>query len=130
MAKRLSKIIFFHQGIHAKTYNDRYSKPQQKHRLGTVSKILLEGSGLGDAKSILRGHTLTLALRSAVAYTRHLFSTREGFNISENIKIKRIQRWNKDEAKENQQHESEGHDQSQSIRHQLTYLKVFRPEPS
>ena len=29
----------FHQDIHAKTYNDRYSKPQQKHRIGTVSNI-------------------------------------------------------------------------------------------
>ena len=47
----------------------------------------------------------TLALSSAVVYTRHLFSPREGFlthqrNISENIKIKRIQRWNNDEDTE------------------------------
>ena len=39
---------------------------------------------------------ITLALRSAVVYTRHLFSPREGFlahqcKISENIKIKQIQ---------------------------------------
>ena len=45
------------------TYNDRYSKKQQKHRLRTVSKILLGGGGVGAAgvrggggKSILRGH--------------------------------------------------------------------------
>ena len=41
----------------------------------------------------------TLALSSTVVYRRHLFSLRGGFlthqcNISENIKIERIQRWN------------------------------------
>ena len=30
-----------YQDIYAKTHNDRNSKPQQKHRLGTVSNILL-----------------------------------------------------------------------------------------
>ena len=34
-----------HQDMHVNTYNVRYSKPQQKHRLGTVSKILLWGVG-------------------------------------------------------------------------------------
>ena len=44
--KRLSKNkIKNHQDIHAKTYNDRNSKPQQKHHLGTVSKRLLRGVG-------------------------------------------------------------------------------------
>ena len=50
MAKRLSKIKL-HQDIHAKIYNDKNSKPQQEHRLGTVSKNLTRG-----LKSILRGH--------------------------------------------------------------------------
>ena len=37
-----------HQDIHAKTYNDRISKPQQKHRHGTASKLLLGvGGGMG-----------------------------------------------------------------------------------
>ena len=66
-------------------HSDRNSKPQQKHRLGTVSKNFTCG-----------------ALSSAVVYTRHLFSPREGVlshqcNISENIKIKRIQRRNNNE---------------------------------
>ena len=72
----------------------------------------------------------TLALSSAVVYTRQLFSPRKGFlnhqyNISKNIKIKEIQRWNNDEdltarnnwnaeAKENQQLDSCWPDQSQS----------------
>ena len=44
--------------IHAKTYSDRSSKPQQKHRLGTVSKNLTAGVGVGAGalKSTLRGH--------------------------------------------------------------------------
>ena len=42
MAKRLSK-----KGRHAKTHNNRYSKLQQQHRLGTVSKILRGGGGGG-----------------------------------------------------------------------------------
>ena len=42
-----------HQDKHVKTYNDRYSKPQQKHRLGKVSKMLFGvwrgvGGGGGD----------------------------------------------------------------------------------
>ena len=84
--------------------------------------------------------TTTLVLSSVVIYTRHLFSPKEGVFtqqciISKNIKIKRIQRWNNDkdstvrnnwnaEAKENQQVDSGGPDQSQSIRHQPTYLYV------
>ena len=32
------------QDIHAKTYNDRNSKPQQKRRLGTVSKNFTWGA--------------------------------------------------------------------------------------
>ena len=40
--------------IHAKTYNDRNSKPQQKHRLGTVRKNLTtwRGGG-GEARGAL-----------------------------------------------------------------------------
>ena len=34
-----------YQDIQAKTYNDRISKPQQKHRLRTVSKNLTGGCG-------------------------------------------------------------------------------------
>ena len=37
----------YHQVVHAKTYIDRYSKPQQKHRLGTVSKNITGGGGGG-----------------------------------------------------------------------------------
>ena len=134
-AKRLSKIRI----SHAKTYNDRHSKPQQKHRLGTVSNFFTGG--------LNRFYVITiLALSAAVLYTRHLFSPREEFlthqcNISENIKIKRIQRWNNDEdstarnnwnaeAKENQQYEAGRLEQSQSIRYQPTYLKVSGPELS
>ena len=70
-----------------RTYNDRNSKPQQRHSLGMVSKTLLGGLNLFYVAT-------TLALSSAVVYTRHLFSPREGFlthqcNISKNIKIKR-----------------------------------------
>ena len=66
--------------IHAKAYNDRYSK----HSRRTVSENINVW-----IKSILRGHTL--ALSSAVVYTQHMFSPREGFlthqwSISENIK--------------------------------------------
>ena len=39
-----------HQDIHAKTYNDRNSKPQQKHRLGMFIKIT------GGLKSTSVGH--------------------------------------------------------------------------
>ena len=78
------------QDIHAKTYNDRNSKPQQKHRLRTVSKNF---TWWGFNRFYV---TTTLALSPAVLYTRHLFSPREGFlthqcYISENIKVKRIQ---------------------------------------
>ena len=38
--------------------------------------------------------------------------------------------WNADEAKENQQLDFSKPNQSQSIRHQPTFLEVFRPEPS
>ena len=49
MAKRLSKIEKkMHQDKHAKIYNERYSKPQQKHCLGTLSKnITVWGGGRG-----------------------------------------------------------------------------------
>ena len=48
LAERLSKMKKNHQDIHVKTYNDRNSKPQQqKHRLGTVNKILGGGGGGG-----------------------------------------------------------------------------------
>ena len=33
----------FHQDIHSETYNDKNSKPQQKHRLGKI----LTGGGVG-----------------------------------------------------------------------------------
>ena len=36
LVKRLAKIKTNHKDIHAKTYNDKNSKPQQKHRLVTV----------------------------------------------------------------------------------------------
>ena len=79
-----------HQDAH-----DRNSKPQQKHRIGTVSKTSLGAGGSGRLKSILRGHNLRPQFY--LVYTRHLFSPREGFytnqcNISKNIKSKRIQR--------------------------------------
>ena len=79
-----------------RTYNDRYSsKPQQEYHLRTVSKIL-QGTGVGEGGLNRLNVATTIALSSAVVYTRHLFSPLEGFltqcNISENIKIKRIQR--------------------------------------
>ena len=36
-----------HQDIYAKTYNDKNSKPEQKHRLGTVRKKFTGGGGGG-----------------------------------------------------------------------------------
>ena len=56
------------------------------------------GGGGGGRGGLNRFYVaITLALSSAVVYTRHLFSPRVGFlthqcSISENIKIKRIQR--------------------------------------
>ena len=65
-----------HQDKHTKTYNDRYSKPQQKHRLGTVSKKYW-GWGweeVGWGRGVNRFYlATTLGLSSAVVYTRHLF---------------------------------------------------------
>ena len=134
LAKRLSKIKKIHQDIYAKTYNDRRSKPQQKHRLGTVSKSFTWGF-----KSILRGHNphpffcrgkhktfVQSAWKGSNSTVQHL---REH-------KIKRIQRWNNDEdstaknnwnaeAKENQKLDFGGPDQSQSVKHQSTFWKVF-----
>ena len=88
-----NEIVY--RGIHAKTYNGINSKPQQKHHLGTVRKKVYSGTNRFNVAT-------TLALCSAMVNTRHLFSPREGFltrqcNISENIKIKRIQKWNNDE---------------------------------
>ena len=56
------------------------------------------GRGGGGGGGLNRSYlATTLALSSAVVYTRHLDSPREGFlthqsNISENIKIKQKQR--------------------------------------
>ena len=93
ITKRLSKIKI-HQDIYANTYNDRYSKQQQKHYLGTASKMLLGVCVLGGLNRFYVA--TTIALSSAFVCTRHLFSPREEFlthqcNISENIKIHRIQ---------------------------------------
>ena len=138
-AKRLSQIKKNHRGTQAKTYNDRNSKPQQKHRLGMASKVLLGGV-------LARFYVATtLAPSSAMVYTRHLFNPRVGFlthqcKFSENIKIERIQRGNNDEdstarnnsnaeAKENQQVDSGGPSQSQSIRHQLN-ARVWTDPPA
>ena len=82
------------------SYNGRYSKPQQKHRLGTVSKNMngSEGGGGGRKGGFNRFYVATTPdPSSVVVYTTQLFSPREGFlihqcNISENIIIKRIQR--------------------------------------
>ena len=61
LAKRLSKIKIY-KDIHTNTYNDRNSKPQQKHRLRTVSKNL---PGVG-VKGLYRFYmATTLALSSA-----------------------------------------------------------------
>ena len=88
-----------HQDKHAKTHNDRYSNPLHKHRIRTVRKILLWVAGVLVNRFYV---ATTPALSSAVVYTRHLFSPRERFwthqcNNSENIKVKRKQRWNNDE---------------------------------
>ena len=56
--------------------NDRNSKPKQKRRIGTVSKLLLEG-GVGGSLNRFYMAT-TLALSSAVVYTKNLFSPRVG----------------------------------------------------
>ena len=86
--KRQSKIKKKkYQDIHAKIYNDKNNKPQQKHRFGTVSKSLSRGGGgvgSGGGGGGVGGlnpfyEAITLALSSAVVYTRHLFSPREGF---------------------------------------------------
>ena len=121
----------------------------QRH---TISEIVYHSRSTAlerSVKTLLGGFNrfcvaTTLARSSAVVYTRHLFSPREGFlthqcYISENIKIKRIQKKKTmrtrhqeipEMLKETQQLDSDGPDQSQNFRHQLTYLKVFRPEPS
>ena len=131
------------QDIHAKTYNDRSSKPQQKHYLGTGSKIFLEGEG-GVGEGLNRFYVATtLALISAVILTRPLFSPHEGSltlqcNNSENIKIKRIQRWNNDEdstARNTWNLKQMKTNRSTAVgptraRASDTYLKVFRPKPS
>ena len=130
--------------IQNKTFTRRY---MQRHTMTEIvnhsRSIALESS----VKTLNRCYmATTLALTSAVVYTRYLFNPREGFlthqcSISENIKIKRIQKWNNNEdstarnnwnaeAKENRKLDSGGPDHSKSIRHQPTYLKVLRPEPS
>ena len=70
----------YQQDIHAKTYNDRNSKPQQKHRLGTVSKNLTWGGGGGGGGAGGGGGfnrfdvATTFALSSAALSSRHFFS--------------------------------------------------------
>ena len=55
-----------------RTYMQRHTMTEiVNHSLGTVSKNLTEGLNRFNAAT-------TLALRSAVVYTRHLFSSREG----------------------------------------------------
>ena len=88
MAIRLSKIkktTTKHQDIHAKTYNDKIVK----HSRGPALERSVNFTG--GLKSILRSHNPRLC--SAVVYTGHLISSREGYltctnqgNISENIK--------------------------------------------
>ena len=76
--------------MHAKTYNDRNSIPQEKHRHGMVIKIISVGcvcvcggggvGGGGGLKSILRGHNprpihktiVQSALRVPNSSVRHL----------------------------------------------------------
>ena len=112
---------------------------------GRLSSLLLGWwvGGGGDGLNLFYMF-ITLPLSSAVVYTSHLFSPSKRFlthqyNISENIKIKRLQRGNNDEdstarnkwnavANENLQLNSGGPDQSQSIRHQPTFLKVIEYE--
>ena len=69
-----------HQDIHAKTYNDRNSKPQQKRRLGTVCKSL---NGVDGGRLNRFYLAITLALSSGLVYTRNLFSPREGLTDTE-----------------------------------------------
>ena len=51
-------------------------KPEQKHSLGTVSKYLLGEVAEGGLNRFYVA--TTVALISAVVYTSHLFSMREG----------------------------------------------------
>ena len=87
----------------SKTYMERHTMTEiVNHSRSTALewsvKTLLEGVGWEGVGGFNRYYVATtLALSSAVAYTRHLFSPREGFlthqcYISENIKIKRIQK--------------------------------------
>ena len=109
LAKRISKIK-----ISPRVYMQRHTMIEivnhsRSTALGRSVKILLgggcggEGGGGGSGGGLNRFYVATtLALSSAVVYTRYLFSSREEFlthqcNISENIKIQRIQRWYNDE---------------------------------
>ena len=81
-----------HQDIHSKTYNDRNSKPKQKHQLGTVSNFTggvwgRGGEGGGGLNRFNMAETLTISL--ALVHMRHLFNREfrtHQCNISENIK--------------------------------------------
>ena len=86
----------------SKTYMERHTMTEiVNHSRSTTLersvKTLLGGVG-GRGGGFNRFYmATTLALNSAVVYTRHLFSPREGFlthqcYISENIKINRIQK--------------------------------------
>ena len=87
----------------SKTYMERHTMTEiVNHSRSTVLersvKTLLGGVGWEEVGDFNRFYeATTLALSSVVVNTRHLFSPREGFlthqcYISENIKIKRIQK--------------------------------------
>ena len=105
MAKRLSKITIASRQrckyIQLTTAEGPPWNGQLKYYCGSAG----EGGG-GGGGGVNRVYVATtFALSSAVVYTGHLFSPREGFlthqcNIFENIKIKRIQRWNNDETRQ------------------------------
>ena len=84
LAKRPSKIIKKkspgHTNVHAKTYNDRYSKNHCRSMVLERSVKYYWGRGVVEGGGLNRFYVATtLAVSSARVYTRHLFSPREGF---------------------------------------------------
>ena len=136
VAKRLAKKEKNHQDMHVNTYSDKIVNHSKSTALERSVKTLL---GVLNRFYV----PITLALSSDVVYTRCVQSVWSASNASvqhlqehknqTNTEMKQWwgstarNDWNA-ETNENQQLYSGGPDQS--IRHQPTYLKVFRPELS
>ena len=70
----------FYQDIHAKTYYDRNSKSQQKHRLGTVSKKFTRWRRGETGRGLNRFYVATTIALSSAVYTEDICSDRvKGF---------------------------------------------------